>query len=146
MGGKWWQALQRFRLQHHQMAGPSQCLQCAGFTRQIAVQIGAGEHDGQRTARMRSVKALNAWRRTPGVQRDQHVERFLGRVGDAARLETQPCQPVLFRERVALLDEARPQLDADDRIVQLSTCRSALTSDPVRYIVTAVLVGEKPAA
>ena len=38
------------------------------------------------------------------------------------------------------------QLDADDRIVQLSTCRSALTSDPVRYIVTAVLVGEKPAA
>ena len=38
------------------------------------------------------------------------------------------------------------QLDADDLIVQLSTCRSALTSDPVRYIVTAVLVGEKPAA
>ena len=38
------------------------------------------------------------------------------------------------------------QLDADDRIVQLSTCRAALTSDPVRYIVTAVLVGEKPAA
>ncbi len=32
----------------------------------------------------------------------------------AARLETQPCQLVLFRERVALLDEARPQLDADD--------------------------------
>ena len=32
------------------------------------------------------------------------------------------------------------QLDADDRIVQLSTCRSALTSDPVRYIVTAVLL------
>lgn len=38
------------------------------------------------------------------------------------------------------------QLDADDRIVQPNTCRSALTSDPVRYIVTAVLVGEKPAA
>lgn len=37
------------------------------------------------------------------------------------------------------------QLDADDRIVQLSTCRSAWTSDPVRYIVTAVLVGEEPA-
>lgn len=36
-------------------------------------------------------------------------------------------------------------LAADDRIVQLSTCRSALTSDPVRYLVTAVLVDEEPA-
>ncbi|WP_368041325.1 class B sortase [Gordonibacter massiliensis (ex Traore et al. 2017)] len=34
------------------------------------------------------------------------------------------------------------QLDADSRIVQLSICRSALTSDPVRYLVTGVLVGE----
>ena len=37
-------------------------------------------------------------------------------------------------------------LDVDDRILQLSTCRSALTSDPVRYLVTAVLVSEEPLA
>ena len=37
-------------------------------------------------------------------------------------------------------------LSADDRIVQLSTCRSALTSDPVRYLVTGVLVGEEATA
>ncbi|MBX9034195.1 class B sortase [Gordonibacter massiliensis (ex Traore et al. 2017)] len=38
------------------------------------------------------------------------------------------------------------QLDAESRIVQLSTCRSALTSDPVRYLVTGVLVGETATA
>lgn len=38
------------------------------------------------------------------------------------------------------------QLNADSRIVQLSTCRSALTEDPVRYIVTGVLMEEQPTA
>ena len=37
-------------------------------------------------------------------------------------------------------------LHADSRLVQLSTCRSALTSDPVRYLVTGVLVEDRPTA
>lgn len=35
-------------------------------------------------------------------------------------------------------------LDADSRIVQLSTCRSAYADDPVRYLVTGVLVDDQP--
>ena len=37
-------------------------------------------------------------------------------------------------------------LHADSRLVQLSTCRSALTSDPVRYLVIGVLVEDRPTA
>ena len=37
-------------------------------------------------------------------------------------------------------------LEAGSRILQLSTCRSALTEDPVRYLVTAVLVEERATA
>ena len=37
-------------------------------------------------------------------------------------------------------------LNAESKLVQLSTCRSAFTSDPVRYLVTGVLVDDQTTA
>ena len=75
---------------------------------------------------------------------DRHILNFFDFSDPAVRADYFASVLAPDDPRANVREGAR--LDADDRIVQLSTCRSAWTSDPVRYLVTAVLVDEEPLA
>jgi len=75
-------AAQRLNLQHDKAVAELQRVPRLGARGQVAIQVRAGEHDGERRGRMRRAVPLDRCEAAPGVQGDEQVATLAAPLGE----------------------------------------------------------------